>query len=109
MKKKINNLRDIKFQTFPDKRSQKRFRVVAGNGKILAKSAKGYDDIIELVDVANWLVETLRVPNIYQDKVNAYRWRVKMNEEVVIVSARSFSNRSDAKLNAWLVLESTLK
>jgi len=107
--KKIKNVRNIRFHTFPDKRSQNRFRVIANSGKVLAKSAKGYDDLVELIDVATWLVEELRVPNIYQDKVNAYRWRVKRGGEPVIVSAGAFSNRADAVANAWLVLESTLK
>ena len=40
--KKIKDVRNIRFNVFPDKRSQNRFRVITNGGKVLAKSAKGY-------------------------------------------------------------------
>ena len=107
--KKINRVRDIKFNVFSDKRSMKRFRVIGGNGKILAKSTRGFDDLEDLVDIVYWLTEELRVPNIYQDKLGRWRWRCKMGNIIAMVSSESYENRNDCKLASWLVLESTLK
>lgn len=107
--KKINNIRDIEFETFSDKQGRERFRVLSSNGKILAKSSKGFEDSEDLTDVLAWIAEEVRAPSIYRDKLGAFRWRCRMGNEIALVGTGTYDRHSDCTSNAWLVLESPIK
>ncbi len=105
----MKNIRDLQVKMYQDKSGKHRFRVFAGNGKQLARSSRGYEDVDSLLLIIEWITDEVRVPNIYKDKKGEYRWRCRCNNDsILVISSESYKSRRDASHSAWLVLESTL-
>ncbi len=99
-------MRDIKFEWYFDKQEKYRFRFKAGNGRVLAKSPKGYSDK-ELVDVCYEIVSQDADAEVYIAK-DGWRWRYTKGS-ILVVSSESYKNEWDCIRASNLVLDSDLK
>ena len=102
-------MRTLKLSTYTDSRTGLiRARVIAGNGKILARTTRGYSR--EQLDKR---IDTMLVKeydaDLYKDVAGEWRWRwrfkgVKTNE-IFMVSSEGYQNRGDCKHASDLVLD----
>ncbi len=90
----------LTFEVYPDAKDEYRWRLKAGNGKILATSGQGYKakaDCTRMVerikaDVSKYKFE------LYQDNRKEYRWRLKAtNGQTVGASSEGYKEKADAE------------
>ena len=98
----------LKFESYQDTAREYRWRLKAANGEILATSGQGYKAksscqkgvarIMQRVATAKLRFE------MYQDKANEYRWRLKAgNGQVVASSSEGYKAKSDCEHAAELI------
>lgn len=83
------------FVVFKDRRGKYRFRILAGNGKILAKSTKGYSDKEEVLDVARSLNEKPIKDELFKDRAFENRWRlIDEDDTILCVASEGYKDMS---------------
>ena len=96
------------YEVFEDADGEYRWRLVAGNGEVMANSGEGYatregaESAIERVrgyaDSANTLEVGRAAFEIYEDARSRYRWRLRhRNGNIIAASTGGYSSRSNAR------------
>lgn len=84
----------LKLTIYNDKRNRYRFRVVAANGKILARSPRSYSEKSDILNrIAKILAKDYDAEQ-YQDAKGEWRWRQAIDGELVVISSEGYTKRS---------------
>jgi uncharacterized protein YegP (UPF0339 family) len=106
--------KDLKIVSYTDRAGRLRWRALAGNGKQLAKSPKGYTDMNSMVEA---LAEVLAVPrdaDLYKDKLGEWRWRLCLPSDdethckIAAVTSEGYCNKQDCLNASNLFLDAQL-
>jgi uncharacterized protein YegP (UPF0339 family) len=103
-------MRNLKLQKYRDNRArQHRARVVAGNGKCLSRTARGYSTEDELNARITVMLLKEYDATLYKDKAGEWRWRWMYKtadvEEIFMISSEGYHNRVDCLHASNLVLD----
>jgi len=100
--------RTLKLTTYPDKRGALRWRVVAGNGRVVARSPRSYPrDAVAIGSDIRFLTGAPHDAQLYRDKRGEWRWRLRRDERIVAVSSEGYKNRGDCVAASDLFLDAT--
>jgi uncharacterized protein YegP (UPF0339 family) len=91
---------NLKFEVYKDKASEFRFRIKAGNGKVLATSGEGYKakaDALKAIETLQKDAAALTF-EVYEDKAGEHRFRIKaQNGQVLAASSEGYKKKADAE------------
>ncbi|MBX9584388.1 MAG: DUF1508 domain-containing protein [Gemmataceae bacterium] len=111
-KEKDKDAPKLKFELYKDKADEYRWRLKAGNNKVLATGGQGYKDKadakrgIELVQSGGAAGKF----EVYEDEKKEYRWRFKAaNGKVVAGSSEGYKEKGGAEKAADLVKDGAKK
>jgi len=98
----------MKIKTYNDKRGRIRWRFIAGNGKQIAKSTRGYVDKQKLLDDLAHIVDEQHDAELYQDIKGEWRWRFRRDGKgsIIAVASEGYKNRSDCKTASDMLFDS---
>jgi len=101
--------RTLKLGTYPDTSGKVRWRVVAGNGKVLAKSPGGYPEgDARLASDIGFITGSEHDAELYRDRRGEWRWRLRRDgKRIVAVSSEGYVNRGDCERASDLFLDAT--
>ena len=106
--------RDLKIVSYTDRAGQLRWRAMAGNGKQLAKSPKGYSDLDNMVEDLQQILATPHDADLYKDKLGEWRWRLclpspdETQRKIAAVTSEGYNNKIDCLNASNLFLDAQL-
>ena len=100
----------MKLKTYNDKVGLIRWRFIAGNGKQIAKSTRGYAKKTTLLDDLAHIVDEKHDAEVYQDKKGEWRWRFRRDGKgrIIAVASEGYHNRKDCKKASDLLLDASV-
>jgi len=101
--------RDLKLEKYEDVAGFYRWRVLAGNGKQLAKSPRGYATMAELNTDLEMILKQPHDAEVYRDKRREWRWRLILDNRNVAIASEGYVNRPDCKTASDLFLDAVPK
>jgi len=102
--------RDLTLRVYSDGRQKMRWKATAGNGKQLARSARGYCEEEQIMADISWLLDEKRNPELYRDngKKREWRWRIRNAiGRIVAIGSEGYVNKGDCDKSANLFLDAT--
>lgn len=101
-------VKELKFEVYPDKAGEFRWRLKAGNGETLATGGQRYKAkadakaSVELVQKSG--TDAKMKYEVYEDAKKEQRWRLKAaNGQVVAASSEGYKAKSDAEKAVALI------
>ena len=111
----MERIRDLQLKIYADKAGRYRARVIAGNGRQLARTSRGYDSLAGTEQnpgiMADMTTMTMMAhdPDLYGDKSGEWRWRWRNTEgKIVMISSEGHEDRSHCEEMGNLVLDATV-
>jgi uncharacterized protein YegP (UPF0339 family) len=98
-------MRDLKLGIYVDRRGRWRWRVCAGNGRIIARSPGSYVDEGACRKDVRHLVSEPRDAELYLDRRGEWRWRYVHARRILAVASEGYANRGDCKRSSDLFLD----
>jgi len=101
--------RMMTLEWYRDKRDKWRARVKAGNGKILARTPRGYATEADLDKVLTVMFSKQYDIDPYKDRANEWRWRFELDDHgCIMISSEGYKNLQDCQHASDLVLDATI-
>jgi len=93
-------MRNLKLGTYVDRVGATRWRAVAGNGRVLARSPGP----VREGDV-DFITSMAHDAELYRDRRGEWRWRLRRDGRIVAISSEGYVNRGDCKRASDLLLD----
>ena len=96
----------LTFEIYPDAKMEYRWRLKAGNGKVIATPGQGYK---AKADAKNGVERIMADADkltfeVYEDKKKEHRWRLKAkNGQVIASSSEGYADKAGAEKSVELV------
>lgn len=90
----------LKFEVYKDKADEFRWKLVAGNNKVLATAGQGYKAKADAKNSIELLQKADAKSNfeVYEDEKKEYRWRLKAkNSQIVAASSEGYKEKAGAE------------
>jgi len=98
--------RNMKLKLYTDVNGMWRIRIKAGNGKVLARTPRGYDKREKLVENMNFVLSKQFDVEPYLDAAGEYRWRFKNAEgEIILISSEGYTDKGHCQRMSDQVLD----
>ncbi len=102
--------RTLKLVPYTDKSGLHRWRLIAGNGKQLAKSPRGYKDINRMIVNLNYILSQPHDAEIYKGK-DGWRWRfsrgVDGKSRIIAIASEGVNSKTHCKNASDLFLDAS--
>lgn len=101
--------RDLRVVLYSDAQGRHRWRCIAGNGRILSKSARSFGTRSQARNDIDFMATQHPEAMFYRDRSGQWRWRCLCGCRIMSVSTEAYHNREDCVESANLFLKATLK